>query len=124
MTLGTGHAVANGVGRSLLLSHCTRMAPLIPHPATIKSFRTGAAFEAWLKAHHARETEIWIKVHKKGSGLASITTAQALDVALCRGWIDGLRKDEPGLEGDRTSVIRRWPPQRRAVAQTLASPGP
>ncbi len=83
------------------------MAPVIPHPATIKSFRTDAAFAAWLKAHHASDTEIWIKVHKKGSGLASITTAQALDVALCWGWIDGLRKSF-----DAQSFLQRYSPRR------------
>lgn len=83
------------------------MAPVIPRPATIKRFRTDAAFEAWLKAHHASATEIWIKVHKKGSGLASITTAQALDVALCWGWIDGLRKSF-----DAQSFLQRYSPRR------------
>ena len=73
------------------------MAPVIPNPRRIKSFRTEAAFAAWMEANHARETEIWLKIHKKGSGLASVSIAQALDVALCWGWIDGIRKafDEP-----------------------------
>ncbi len=83
------------------------MAPVIPDPATIKSFRTDAAFGAWLKAHHASATEIWIKVHKKNSGLPSITTAQALDVALCWGWIDGLRKSL-----DAQSFLQRYSPRR------------
>ncbi len=68
------------------------MAPIIPDPKKIKSFRTEAAFETWLAANHARETELWLKVHKKGSGLPTVTCAQALDVALCWGWIDGIRK--------------------------------
>ena len=68
------------------------MAPIVPDPRKIKSFRTEAAFAAWMKANHARETEIWLKIHKKGSGLPTVTTAQALDVALCWGWIDGIRK--------------------------------
>lgn len=83
------------------------MAPVIPDPATIKSFRTEAAFAAWLNAHHASHTEIWVKVHKKGSGLTSITTAQALDVALCWGWIDGLRKSFDG-----ESFLQRYSPRR------------
>jgi uncharacterized protein YdeI (YjbR/CyaY-like superfamily) len=41
------------------------MAPIIPDPRKIKSFRTEAAFAAWMKANHARETEIWLKIHKK-----------------------------------------------------------
>jgi len=83
------------------------MAPVIPDPATIKSFRTEAAFASWLNAHHASDTEIWVKVHKKGSGLTSITTAQALDVALCWGWIDGLRKSFDGQ-----SFLQRYSPRR------------
>lgn len=53
------------------------MAPIIPNPKKIKSFRTPAAFETWLATHHASETELWLKVHKKGSGLPSVTTAEA-----------------------------------------------
>jgi uncharacterized protein YdeI (YjbR/CyaY-like superfamily) len=83
------------------------MAPVIPDPTKIKSFRTEAAFEAWMKANHAREDEIWLKIHKKGSGLPSVTTAQALDVALCWGWIDGIRKSF-----DHQSFLQRYTPRR------------
>ncbi len=83
------------------------MAPVIPDPTTIKSFRTEAAFAAWMKANHARASEIWLKVHKKGSGLPTVTTAQALDVALCWGWIDGLRKSL-----DQQSFLQRYSPRR------------
>ena len=83
------------------------MAPVIPDPTTIKSFLTEAAFAAWLKTHHARATEIWLKVHKTGSGLKTVTTAQALDVALCWGWIDGLRKSL-----DQQSFLQRYSPRR------------
>ena len=83
------------------------MAPVIPNPAKIKSFRTEAAFAAWLKANHARETEIWLKIHKKGSGLPTVTNAQAIDVALCWGWIDGIRK-----AFDERSFLQRFTPRR------------
>jgi len=83
------------------------MAPIIPDPRTIKSFRTPAAFAAWLGKNHDRETEIWLKVHKKHSGEPSITCPEALDVALCWGWIDGLRK---GL--DERSFLQRYSPRR------------
>ena len=52
------------------------------------------------------EPEVWIKVHKRSSGLASVTTAQALDVALCWGWIDGIRK---GF--DERSFLQRYSPR-------------
>lgn len=83
------------------------MAPIIPDPKKIKSFRTEAAFEIWLAAHHARETELWLKIHKKGSGLPTVTCAQALDVALCWGWIDGLRK-----AFDERSFLQRYTPRK------------
>ena len=80
---------------------------MIPDPAKIKSFRTEAAFAAWMKVNHAREEELWLKVHKKDSGLPSVTTAQALDVALCWGWIDGIRKSF-----DEKSFLQRYTPRR------------
>jgi uncharacterized protein YdeI (YjbR/CyaY-like superfamily) len=83
------------------------MAPVIPNPRKIKSFRTEADLEVWMAGNHDRETELWLKVHKKDSGLPSVTTAQALDVALCWGWIDGIRK---GL--DEHSFLQRYTPRR------------
>ena len=83
------------------------MAPVIPDKKKIKSFRTEAAFERWLAAHHARETEIWLRIYKKDSGMATVTAAQALDVALCWGWIDGLRKSF-----DDESFLQRYSPRR------------
>lgn len=83
------------------------MAPIIPDPKKIKSFPTEAAFEAWLAANHARETELWLKIHKKSSGVPTVTYALALDVALCWGWIDGLRKAL-----DECSFLQRFTPRR------------
>jgi uncharacterized protein YdeI (YjbR/CyaY-like superfamily) len=83
------------------------MAPVIPDPKKIKSFRSEAAFAAWMKTNHARETEIWLKIHKKGSGLPTVTNAEALDVALCWGWIDGIRKSF-----DERSFLQRYTPRR------------
>ncbi|MSO57058.1 MAG: hypothetical protein EXQ55_09100 [Acidobacteria bacterium] len=56
---------------------------------------------------YARETELWLKIHKKDSGLLTVTYAQALDVALCWGWIDGLRK-----AFDEFSFLQRFTPRR------------
>jgi uncharacterized protein YdeI (YjbR/CyaY-like superfamily) len=61
------------------------MAPIKPDPKKIRSFRTEAAFATWLGANHDRETELWLKFHKKDSGVPTVTCAQALDVALCWG---------------------------------------
>jgi uncharacterized protein YdeI (YjbR/CyaY-like superfamily) len=87
------------------------MAPIVPDPRKIKSFRTEAAFEAWLGKNHAREAELWLKMHKKGSGLLTVTYAQALDVALCWGWIDGIRK---GFD-DRSFLQRFTPRGRKSI---------
>lgn len=83
------------------------MAPIVPNPKHIRAFKTEAAFEAWLRAHHARETEIWLRIYKKDSGKATVTNAQALDVALCWGWIDGIRK-----AFDDASFLQRYTPRR------------
>jgi uncharacterized protein YdeI (YjbR/CyaY-like superfamily) len=83
------------------------MAPVIPNPKKIRSFRSEAAFEAWQRANHARETEIWLRIYKKGAGKPTVTNAQALDVALCWGWIDGIPK-----EFDDESFVQRYTPRR------------
>jgi uncharacterized protein YdeI (YjbR/CyaY-like superfamily) len=83
------------------------MAPIIPDTKKIKSFRTEASFATWLSANHARETELWLKIHKKDSGMPTVTHAQALGVALCWGWIDGIRK---GF--DDCSFLQRFTPRR------------
>lgn len=55
-------------------------------------FATSADFERWLAKHHAKAKVVWIKYARKGSGEASITWTEAVDVALCYGWIDGQAK--------------------------------
>ena len=83
------------------------VAPMIPDPARVRSFPDGKAFEAWMRTHHDREPEIWLTIHKKGSGLPTVTLAEALDVALCWGWIDGIRKS---LNAE--SYLQRYTPRR------------
>jgi uncharacterized protein YdeI (YjbR/CyaY-like superfamily) len=83
------------------------MAAIVPNPKRIRSFRTEAAFEDWLRRNHARETELWLRIDKKSSGMSTITAAQALDVALCWGWIDGIRK-----AFDEQSFLQRYTPRR------------
>lgn len=69
----------------------------------VLTFADSDAFHDWLSQNHASETEVWIKLHKKASGLPSITAKEAIDVALCWGWIDAIRK---GL--DQTSFLQRY----------------
>ena len=88
------------------LAHTSAMPPVIPDPEKIKSFKTPAAFEKWMATHHDSESEIWLKIHKKSSGLPTVDYAQALDVALCWGWIDGIKKSF-----DEQSFLQRFTPR-------------
>jgi uncharacterized protein YdeI (YjbR/CyaY-like superfamily) len=55
-------------------------------------FKTAAAFRRWLAAHHASERELLVGFYKKASGIAGISYQEAVDEALCVGWIDGVKK--------------------------------
>jgi len=55
-------------------------------------FRDSTEFETWLNLNNGKEAAIWIKMAKKSSGIPSITYKEALLVALCYGWIDGVKK--------------------------------
>lgn len=82
------------------------MAPMVVDPARVREFVDFQAFHDWLAHHHDREPEVWIRMHKKGSGLASIDWGQAVDAALCWGWIDGIRKSL-----DDSSFLQRLTPR-------------
>lgn len=84
------------------------MPPVTVDPAKVREFADAGSFHAWLRDHHDSESEVWIKIHKVGSGLASITAKQAIDVVLCWGWIDAVRK---GL--DERSFLQRYTPRGR-----------
>ena len=58
----------------------------------IIAFATADQFRQWLKRHHADHPGIWLKIAKKASGIPTVTYAEALDEALCLGWIDGQKK--------------------------------
>jgi uncharacterized protein YdeI (YjbR/CyaY-like superfamily) len=68
------------------------MAAIVPPPHSIRAFESGRAFETWLAAHHDKESELYLRIYKKGSGVPTISYSQALDVALCWGWIETLDK--------------------------------
>jgi uncharacterized protein YdeI (YjbR/CyaY-like superfamily) len=84
------------------------MAAIEVNPAHVHEFVDDAAFHDWLSHHHDRQSEVWIKIHKVGSGLPSITPKQAIDVVLCWGWIDAVRK---GF--DDQSFLQRYTPRGR-----------
>jgi uncharacterized protein YdeI (YjbR/CyaY-like superfamily) len=96
-------------------------------PAVV-SFANQAEWRAWLAAHHDAGPEgVWLKIAKKGSAVASVDYPQAVEVALCYGWIDGQKK---GL--DETHWLQRFTPRRsrsiwskvnRARAEALVEAG-
>ena len=71
------------------------------------SFESGDAWEAWLAEHHATSPGLWLKFAKKGSGIATVSYSEALDVALCYGWIDGQKGK---FDGDYW--LQRFTPRR------------
>lgn len=72
----------------------------------VEGFESALAFREWLE-HHPRSNGIWLRIYKKGSGKASVTYAEALDQALCFGWIDGQKKP---LDGE--SWLQKFTPRR------------
>ncbi|HVH46220.1 MAG TPA: YdeI/OmpD-associated family protein [Labilithrix sp.] len=82
------------------------MASIEVDPKKVREFESEERFYAWLGKHWNKETEVWIKIHKVASGLTSITPKEAIDVVLCWGWIDGVRK---GF--DDKSFLQRYTPR-------------
>jgi uncharacterized protein YdeI (YjbR/CyaY-like superfamily) len=70
-------------------------------------FPSPSAWHAWLEKHHAEITELWVGLYKRDSGRPSITRPEAVDGALCFGWIDGIRKSI-----DETSYKIRFTPRK------------
>lgn len=71
-------------------------------------FEMAQGFRAWLENNHVTQDELWLGIRKKGSGLPSVTYKEAVDVALCFGWIDGVMKSI-----DATSYRQRFTPRRK-----------
>ena len=82
------------------------MAPFEVNPDKVREFIDAAHFYDWLSLNHASETELWIKIHKVGSGMPSVNAKDAIEVVLCWGWIDAIRK---GFDGK--SFLQRYTPR-------------
>jgi uncharacterized protein YdeI (YjbR/CyaY-like superfamily) len=82
--------------------------PRGPGDVEVVTFRSAAEWEAWLAAHHASPDGVWLRIAKKGARRATIDNADALDVALCYGWINGQRKPL-----DDEHYLQRYTPRRR-----------
>jgi uncharacterized protein YdeI (YjbR/CyaY-like superfamily) len=94
------------------------MAPVIVDPAKVHEFADPEGFHAWLVLHHDQEHEVWIRIHKVGSGRPSITATQAVDVVLCWGWIDAVRKSL-----DQHSFLQRYTQRRGKSIWSLKNVG-
>jgi uncharacterized protein YdeI (YjbR/CyaY-like superfamily) len=76
-------------------------------PAEVMAFRDAAEFEAWLAEHVDHSAGVWLKMAKKGSGIASLTDDEAVDIGLCYGWISGQRKTF-----DELYYLQKYVPRR------------
>lgn len=100
---------------------------------TARYFKTPAAFRRWLAAHHATRTELLVGFYKKASGRAGIDYKDAVDEALCFGWIDGVKKrvDEhrythrfsPRRPGSTWSLINASRARELIALERMAAPG-
>jgi uncharacterized protein YdeI (YjbR/CyaY-like superfamily) len=72
-------------------------------------FPDGAGWEAWLLENHASSDGIWMRIAKQGAGVSSVTHPEALELALCFGWIDGQRRAL-----DERFFLQRFTPRRAA----------
>ncbi|MFL5448271.1 MAG: YdeI/OmpD-associated family protein [Gemmatimonadales bacterium] len=99
----------------------------------VKRFRSPAAWEKWLEKHHASSSGVWLEFAKKESGLTTVSYKEALEVALCYGWIDGLvagvdarvyrQRFTPRRARSKWSQINRAAVERLHAAGRLAPAG-
>jgi uncharacterized protein YdeI (YjbR/CyaY-like superfamily) len=82
------------------------MAPMVVDPERVRAFADAAAFGDWLAGHHGAEAEVWIRMFKVGSGVASVSWKDAIPEAIAWGWIDGVRKSL-----DDVSFLQRFTPR-------------
>jgi uncharacterized protein YdeI (YjbR/CyaY-like superfamily) len=85
-------------------------------PTNLKFFKTAGEFRKWLGKNHASVTELWLAFYKKDAGRPSITYPEALDEALCYGWIDGVRKAV-----DEISYTQRFTPRKQDSIWSLVN---
>lgn len=77
----------------------------------VRLFRTKRSWDAWLEKNHGTSVGLWLRIAKKGSATQSVTYTEALEVALCYGWIDGQKKPE----SDQTWLQRFLPRGSRSL---------
>lgn len=80
----------------------------MPTPTNVRFFKTPSDLREWFRANAKTADELWVGFHRKVSGRPSITWQEAVDEALCVGWIDGIRK-----KLDHVSYTNRFTPRRK-----------
>lgn len=75
--------------------------------APIRAFKDAEALDTWLAKNQSAAAGVWIRLAKKGSGIKSITYAEAVEIALCHGWIDSQMRPESA-----TAYLQRFTPRR------------
>jgi len=78
-----------------------------PDPTKIMTFSSPQDFGQWLKINHATESELWVKIFKKGTGIPSVTWDCVVIESLCWGWIDGIKKSI-----DEQAYLQRVTPRK------------
>lgn len=73
----------------------------------ILTFDSGAVLRQWLKQNHARSAGIWVRIHKGGAGVPSVTFEEVLEQGICFGWSESMRR-----RFDDTSYLQRFTPRR------------
>jgi uncharacterized protein YdeI (YjbR/CyaY-like superfamily) len=95
--------------------------------ALIRLFATQADWTAWLEKNHHHQDGLWLRIAKKDSGLKSVTYLEAIEIALCYGWIDGLKRPESEKAWLQRFVPRRpkslWSRINREKAEALITSG-
>jgi uncharacterized protein YdeI (YjbR/CyaY-like superfamily) len=80
----------------------------VPSDVPVVAFASHEDWDAWLAEGHASSNGVWLKIAKKASGIESVTHPEALEIALCYGWIDGQRR-----KLDDVYFLQRFTPRRR-----------
>jgi uncharacterized protein YdeI (YjbR/CyaY-like superfamily) len=90
-------------------------------------FASAKAWETWLRKHHDTSDGVWLKIAKKGTGVETVTMPDMLEVALCWGWIDGLRHKHDDIYFRQRVTPRtaksRWSQRNRDAAEALIASG-
>src|ERR1700685_27005 len=98
-----------------------------PYGAPVKLFKSEQDWEAWLDKHHRTSTGLWLRIAKKDSNVQSISYKEALEAALCYGWIDGQKRPESELAWLPKFVPRSaqsvWSKIKREKASALIASG-